>query len=77
MSSNQIYTRAALNGAVAGVIALAAAIIGFGALGGASVGSALLLGIAFGVVVFALVGAINYFVLRAKHPRERPPERTA
>lgn len=77
MDPKQIYTRSALNGAVAGVIALAAAIIGFGVLGSASVGSALLIGIAFGIVVFALVGGINYFVLRAKHQRERPPQRTA
>jgi hypothetical protein len=77
MDPKQIYTRSALNGAVAGVIALAAAIIGFGVLGGAPVGSAILLGIAFGIVVFALVGGINYFVLRARHSRGRPPQRTA
>jgi purine-cytosine permease-like protein len=77
MGPKQIYTRSALNGAVAGVIALAAAIVGFGVLGSTPVGSALLIGIAFGVVVFALVGGINYLVLRAKHPRERPPERMA
>lgn len=77
MDSRQIYTRSALNGAVAGVIALAAATVGFGVLGGEAIGIAILYGIAFGVVVFAIVGATNYFVLRARHPRTPPPEHTS
>ncbi|WP_165831687.1 hypothetical protein [Brachybacterium endophyticum] len=77
MEPRQIYTRAALNGAVAGVIAMAAAITAFSLLGHNPIGLAILLGIAFGVVTFAVVAVGIYAVLRSRHPRVRPPGRQA
>lgn len=70
MNSSSIITRSAMNGLLAGVIALAAGIIIF-SLTGTPLATAVLYGFVIGVITFAVVWVLIFAVQRSRHPRER------